>query len=108
MTIWIDAQLSPSLAPWIKEILGVPAIAIRDLEADAGPRPSRIRGITRRDHGDGKSLIDPQEVWPLTTALLAIMAPDWALSPVAAKALAPGSPAAIDLARSLTSDLRLR
>jgi len=31
MTIWIDAQLSPSLAVWITEALGVPATAVRDL-----------------------------------------------------------------------------
>jgi len=31
MTIWIDAQLSPSLAQWITETFGVPARAVRDL-----------------------------------------------------------------------------
>jgi predicted nuclease of predicted toxin-antitoxin system len=31
MTIWIDAQLSPSLAPWITETLGVSATAVREL-----------------------------------------------------------------------------
>ena len=31
MTIWIDAQLSPSLAKWITETLGVSAAAVRDL-----------------------------------------------------------------------------
>ena len=31
MTIWVDAQLSPSLAKWITEIFGVPAQAVRDL-----------------------------------------------------------------------------
>ena len=31
MTIWIDAQLSPSLAKWISDTLGVPAKAVRDL-----------------------------------------------------------------------------
>ena len=31
MTIWIDAQLSPSLAKWISENLGHPAIAVREL-----------------------------------------------------------------------------
>ena len=31
MTIWIDAQLSPSLAKWITDTLGVSAQAVRDL-----------------------------------------------------------------------------
>ncbi len=29
--IWIDAQLSPQLVPWIKEAFGVEAKAVRDL-----------------------------------------------------------------------------
>jgi hypothetical protein len=31
MTIWVDAQLSPSLAQWITETLGVSASAVREL-----------------------------------------------------------------------------
>ena len=31
MTIWVDAQLSHSLAAWITETLGIPAHAVRDL-----------------------------------------------------------------------------
>jgi len=31
MTIWIDAQLSPSLAKWMSVNLGVKAIAVREL-----------------------------------------------------------------------------
>ena len=31
MTIWIDAQLSPSLARWIADTLNVTAIAVREL-----------------------------------------------------------------------------
>jgi predicted nuclease of predicted toxin-antitoxin system len=31
MTIWVDAQLSPSLATWITDTFGVPARAVRDL-----------------------------------------------------------------------------
>ena len=31
MTIWIDAQISPAIAPWISDIFGFSAIAIRDL-----------------------------------------------------------------------------
>ena len=32
MTIWIDAQLSPTLAPWITRTFGTSAFALRDLE----------------------------------------------------------------------------
>ena len=31
MKFWIDAQLSPRLAPWISEQFGVQAMAVRDL-----------------------------------------------------------------------------
>jgi predicted nuclease of predicted toxin-antitoxin system len=31
MTIWIDAQLSPSIATWLRQQLGVDAVAVRDL-----------------------------------------------------------------------------
>ncbi len=31
VTIWIDAQLSPSLAQWITGTFGVPSRAVRDL-----------------------------------------------------------------------------
>ena len=31
MIIWIDAQLSPSLAKWITATFGIPAQAVRDL-----------------------------------------------------------------------------
>jgi|SRR4051794_1104756 predicted nuclease of predicted toxin-antitoxin system len=31
MTIWLDAQLSPAVAAWIKATFGVDAIAVRDL-----------------------------------------------------------------------------
>ena len=31
MTIWIDAQLSPAIAAWIRGTFGVTAIAVRDL-----------------------------------------------------------------------------
>jgi predicted nuclease of predicted toxin-antitoxin system len=31
MTIWIDAQLSPTIAVWIRNNLKVDAIAVRDL-----------------------------------------------------------------------------
>ena len=31
MTIWVDAQLSPAIATWITNALGLEAIALRDL-----------------------------------------------------------------------------
>ena len=31
MTIWIDAQLSPALAPWIVQTFDIPAVALRDI-----------------------------------------------------------------------------
>jgi predicted nuclease of predicted toxin-antitoxin system len=31
LTIWIDAQLSPQLAPWLGEVFSVVAVAVRDL-----------------------------------------------------------------------------
>ncbi|MDX2229198.1 MAG: DUF5615 family PIN-like protein [Leptolyngbyaceae cyanobacterium bins.349] len=31
MTIWIDAQLSPAIAPWITSTFGVTALALRDV-----------------------------------------------------------------------------
>ncbi|MDO8674916.1 MAG: DUF5615 family PIN-like protein [Candidatus Omnitrophota bacterium] len=31
MTIWIDAQISPQMAPWLKENFGIEAKAVREL-----------------------------------------------------------------------------
>lgn len=31
MIIWVDAQLSPALAPWVSETFSIPAHAVRDL-----------------------------------------------------------------------------
>ena len=41
MTLWVDAQLSPQLAPWLNEALGVAALAVRDL----GLRDAKDREI---------------------------------------------------------------
>ena len=39
MIIWIDAQLSPHLAPWIKETFGVEAKAVHEISLrDAADR----------------------------------------------------------------------
>ena len=31
MTIWLDAQLSPEIANWVRQQLGVDAVAVRDI-----------------------------------------------------------------------------
>jgi predicted nuclease of predicted toxin-antitoxin system len=31
MNIWLDAQISPSLAKWITDTIGIPATAVREL-----------------------------------------------------------------------------
>ncbi len=31
MTIWIDAQLSPAIAAWLRSTFGMDAVAVRDL-----------------------------------------------------------------------------
>ncbi len=31
MKIWIDAQLSPALSPWLESTFGIEALAVRDL-----------------------------------------------------------------------------
>jgi len=31
LIIWIDAQLSPNLAPWITEVFGVEAKSVREI-----------------------------------------------------------------------------
>ncbi len=31
MKIWVDAQLSPAIAPWIANTFGVTAVALRDI-----------------------------------------------------------------------------
>jgi predicted nuclease of predicted toxin-antitoxin system len=41
MNIWLDAQLSPALAPWVSEQFTVTTVAMRDL----GLRDSADRGI---------------------------------------------------------------
>jgi predicted nuclease of predicted toxin-antitoxin system len=41
MIIWIDAQLSPALAPWMSETFGVAVVALRDI----GLRDAKDRDI---------------------------------------------------------------
>jgi predicted nuclease of predicted toxin-antitoxin system len=44
MTVWLDAQLSPAIAPWISVQFSVAAVAVRDL----GLRDSTDREISLR------------------------------------------------------------
>ena len=39
MIIWIDAQLSPALAPWITATFGIESRAVRDLELHRAKDP---------------------------------------------------------------------
>jgi predicted nuclease of predicted toxin-antitoxin system len=32
VTVWLDAQLSPALAPWFRQTFNVSAVAVRDLQ----------------------------------------------------------------------------
>jgi predicted nuclease of predicted toxin-antitoxin system len=40
MIVWVDAQLSPAIAPWLSEMFGVEAYSLRDL---------RLRDATDRE-----------------------------------------------------------
>ncbi len=31
MKIWVDAQLSPAIAPWIQETFGIESVSVRDV-----------------------------------------------------------------------------
>lgn len=53
MIFWIDAQLTPRLAPWLKEQFGVEAIAVRDL----GLREAKDREIFDAARNEGVVVI---------------------------------------------------
>ena len=72
--IWIDAQLSPSLASWIKEYFGIEAQAVRDIGLlNASDRKiyesARVKNvIVMTKDSDFLSLLDeigppPQVLW---------------------------------------------
>lgn len=44
--IWLDAQLPPTLAPWIEKQFGIPAKALRDL----GRRDAKDLEIFNKAH----------------------------------------------------------
>lgn len=74
MTIWIDAQLSPALAPWITREFGFRAVALRDVGLrDATDRQIFIAAkdqavIVMSKDADFVKLLDqlgppPQVIW---------------------------------------------
>ncbi len=44
MRVWIDAQLSPALARWLRENLGVDAVAVRELGLRSAEDPEIFAG----------------------------------------------------------------
>ncbi len=74
MTIWIDAQLSPTIAVWISAQFGVTAVALRDLGLrDATDRQifleaGKAGAVVMTKDSDFVRLIDepgppPQVIW---------------------------------------------
>jgi predicted nuclease of predicted toxin-antitoxin system len=72
--IWVDAQFSPAIAPWITGIFGVQAIAVRDLGLrDASDRQiflaaRREAAVVMTKDSDFVRLMDemgspPQVIW---------------------------------------------
>ena len=49
MQLWIDAQVSPALAGWMRHELGVDAVAVRDLGLRSAEDPHIF--ARARDHG---------------------------------------------------------
>jgi predicted nuclease of predicted toxin-antitoxin system len=74
MTIWIDAQLSPAIAPWIATTFGVQAVALRDLglrdaiDHEIFMAARRAQVIVMTKDSDFVQLLDqygapPQVIW---------------------------------------------
>jgi predicted nuclease of predicted toxin-antitoxin system len=64
MILWIDAQLSPALAPWLFSAFDISAFALRDL----GLRDATDRQIflaARRDGATVSSVCSKTSVLPL-------------------------------------------
>lgn len=51
MKIWIDAQLSPSIAPWIATHFGIEANALRDLGLREATDSQTLFACKRRECG---------------------------------------------------------
>ncbi|MBD1933020.1 MULTISPECIES: DUF5615 family PIN-like protein [Cyanophyceae] len=74
MTIWVDAQLSPGIAPWIANTFGVTAVALRDIGLrdaedyeifEAAKAPGAIVMTKDRDFVDlvARYGVPPQIIW---------------------------------------------
>jgi len=74
VTIWIDAQLSPALAPWIVQTLNISDVALRDIGLRDGSDRQIFRaakeqsGIVMTKDADFVRLLDdlgppPQIIW---------------------------------------------
>ncbi|MBW3637112.1 MAG: DUF5615 family PIN-like protein [Armatimonadetes bacterium] len=74
MTIWIDAQLSPSIAPWIRQNFPVDAVALRDIALrDAEDEEiffaaKKVAAVVMTKDSDFLNLLDrfgppPQVLW---------------------------------------------
>lgn len=74
MTIWIDAQMSPAIAVWIRSEFGVDAVAVRDLglrdavDEEIFQAAKRENAVVMTKDGDFVLLLDklgppPQVIW---------------------------------------------
>ena len=74
MTIWVDAHLSPAIANWITNTLGVEAVALRDLSLRDAEDPEIFeaakaqQAIVMTKDSDFVDLVDrlgspPQIIW---------------------------------------------
>lgn len=120
MTIWLDAQLSPALAPWLSQQFGLTAIPIRDLHlrdtTDAAifeaARQANVIVLTK--DADFPRLLDrhgppPRIVWltcgnTSNSALTEILTRAW---PIAAKMLTDGEALVEITGRPLADDTHI-
>jgi predicted nuclease of predicted toxin-antitoxin system len=74
VTIWLDAQLPPGIAPWIRETFQVEAVALRDLglrDADDNEiyqAARQVSAVVMTKDSDFVDLLDrlgppPQVIW---------------------------------------------
>ena len=49
MRVWVDAQLSPALARWLRDELGVDAVAVRELGLRSAEDPAIFAGARGED-----------------------------------------------------------
>ena len=103
MQVWVDAQVSPAIAAWMRRTLGVDAVAVRDLglreaeDPDIFQRAREAGVVVLTKDSDFVLLLDqhgppPQVVWlrcgnTSNAALRAILTAAW---PAVSAALAAG------------------